>query len=258
MFNWRWRYSAWFSLCWERARLTQVAAAADKFVILLFAVIAGLLAGSVRAWSRRCPLSPLSLHLVWLVPLAFLPQWAAFYLPATRRLAADNAAAAALVSSQVLLLIFAWYNRDRPGFCALGIGLAMNLLVITLNGGLMPISPETLAQLRPHAPPDAWQVGSRLGTGKDIVLPVAVTRLWWLSDRFLLPAGFPYRVAFSLGDVFIASGAFWLLWMLGEDTRYGPKRKTRECDLATLFRSFVLRQRTEPADQRGHSQQRIL
>ena len=229
-------------------------AAADECVILLLAVIAGLLAGLVRAWSRKRSLSSLSLRIVWLAPLAFLPQWVAFYLPATRRLTADSAAAAALVGSQVLLLVFAWCNRDRPGFCALGIGLAMNLLVIALNGGLMPISPETVTQLRPHAPPDAWQVGSRLGTGKDIVLPVAATRLWWLSDRFLLPAGFPYRVAFSLGDVFIASGAFWLLWMLGEDARYETKRKTLKCYIAAFFRCFILRQRTEPVDQRGNSQ----
>jgi hypothetical protein len=184
---------------------------ADDQVILLLAVVAGLLAGQVRAWRGRRRLMPPSLRLVWLVLLAFSPQWFAFYLPATRRLIPDGLAAVALVSSQALLLVFAWFNRDRPGFWALGLGLALNLLVIALNGGLMPISPETVARLAPKALPEAWQVGSRLGISKDVILPVAATRLWWLSDRFLLPAWFPYRVAFSLGDVFIASGAFWLL-----------------------------------------------
>lgn len=193
---------------------------ADKQVILLVAILAGLLAGQARAWSGGRGLSPPDLRLVWLVPLTFLPQWLCFYLPATRRLVSDELAAVALVSSQGLLLVFAWFNRKQAGFWALGLGLAFNLLVIALNGGLMPISPETLAQLVPDAPPGHWQIGGRLGVGKDVVLPVAATRLSWLSDRFLLPDWLPYSGAFSLGDMFIAFGAFWLLWTLGGD---GPQ-----------------------------------
>jgi hypothetical protein len=186
-------------------------------LILLLAVVAGLLAGQARAWSGGRHLSAPSLRLVWLVPVAFLPQWLAFFLPATRRLITDNLAAVVLVGSQFLLLIFAWRNRHQPGFWALGLGLALNLLVITLNGGLMPISPQTVARLGPDVPSETWQVGGRFGTSKDVILPSTDTRLGWLSDRFLLPTWFPYRVAFSLGDVFIAGGAFWFLWMLGGD-----------------------------------------
>ncbi len=186
-------------------------------MILLVAILAGLLAGQARAWLGGRGLSPPSLRLVWLVPLAFLPQWLCFYLPATRRLIAGDLAAAALVGSQAILLVFAWFNRRQAGFWALGLGLALNLLVIALNGGLMPISPETVARLAPDAPPGTWQIGGRLGTGKDLVLPVAAMCLPWLSDRFLLPGWLPYRVAFSLGDVLIAFGAFWLLWTLGGD-----------------------------------------
>jgi hypothetical protein len=188
-------------------------------VILLLAVVAGLLAGLARAWYRGRQLAAPNLHLIWLVPLAFVPQWLAFFLPATRRLVPDDLAAAILVGSQVFLLIFAWSNREQPGFWALGLGLACNLLVITVNGGLMPINPDTVAQLAPTAPASAWQAGHRLGDGKDIVLPVAATRLWWLADRFLLPTWFPHRVAFSVGDVFVAAGAFWLLWALGAPSK---------------------------------------
>ncbi len=184
-------------------------------MVLLLAVVAGLIAGSARAWFAGRNLSPFKLRIVWLVPLAFAPQWLAFYLPATRDSVPNTMAAAVLVGSQILLLVFILFNREQPGFWALGLGLACNLLVIILNGGLMPIHPETVAQLKSDAPPDTWQVGHRLGTGKDVVLPVAATRLWWLSDRFVLPVWLPYRAAFSVGDVLIAVGAFWFLWALG-------------------------------------------
>jgi hypothetical protein len=182
-------------------------------MILLPAIVAGLLAGLAWAKYRNEHLRSPDLRLVWLVPIAFLPQWLAFNLPVTRRLTTDNLAAAALVSSQALLLVFAWYNRKQPGFWALGAGLALNLTVIALNGGLMPVSPGVVAELLPDTPADDWQVSERVGW--NIVLPVTDMRLWWLSDHLLLPAWFPYRKALSVGDLLIAAGAFWYLSALG-------------------------------------------
>jgi hypothetical protein len=150
-----------------------------------------------------------------LVLLAFIPQYIAFVLPATRASFQTSWIPVVLVGSQALLLIFTIVNIRRPGFWLLGLGLALNLLVILLNGGMMPISPETIQHLYPDAPFDAWQIGQRLGVGKDIVLPVAETRLWFLSDHFFLPEWITYKVAFSPGDVLISAGAFWLLLTFG-------------------------------------------
>ncbi len=191
-------------------------------MVLVLAVLAGLLAGQARAWYRGRPLSPPALRRVWLVPVAFLPQWLAFNLAAGQDLVPDQLAALVLVVSQLLLLLFAWCNRDRPGFWALGLGLGLNLLVISLNNGFMPISPETLKQLFTTFP-RGWELGGRLGGSKNILLPAAGTHLVWLSDRFLLPSWFPGRVAFSLGDALIAAGAFWVLWAsAGSGAHPGP------------------------------------
>jgi hypothetical protein len=181
-------------------------------MILLGAVVVGLIAGLARTRIQRLPYQAPELKWLWLVILAFFTQWLAFRLPVSWMNLNSKWAAAALVGSQIALLVFAWANRRQPAFGLLGIGLLLNLVVIVANGGLMPITPETVAHLTKAEPGLIWQVGERLGTGKDIVLNAEATRLWFLSDRFLLlPDGVDFQVAFSLGDVLIAGGAFWLL-----------------------------------------------
>ena len=197
-------------------------------LLLLSGVAIGLLAGIVRAWVSKRAIQVPELRSVWLVLLAFLPQWLVFYLPATRLLPEKHVVAFALVSSQLILLLFVWENRKHAGFGVLGLGLLLNFLVIALNGGMMPVSPETLSKLVPEVPVSSWQVGERMGVSKDIILPVSSTRLWALSDRFTLPTWVPYRVAFSLGDVLIAGGAFWLLWALGQETVTQPRFEQQE------------------------------
>lgn len=193
-------------------------------VLLLLSIVLGLVTSLIRVWLGGRQLTPPNLHYVWLVFIAFIPQGLAFYWPASSTSLSDEAVAFCLVLSQSLLLVFAWLNRRLPGLWALRLGLALNLLVILLNGGLMPISPEMAVRLMP-SPADSLQVGERFGTSKDIVLPVDQTLLWWLSDRFYLALKYPfsYRVAYSPGDVLIALGAFWLLWASSEKLKSPPE-----------------------------------
>jgi len=183
--------------------------------LLLFAIVIGAAAGLARAQVNGQRYEIADLHHLWLVPVAILPQFFAFQLPATRSQMSIELAATALVSSQALLLFFAWSNRERPGFLLLGLGLALNFVVIVLNGGLMPISPETISRLIPELPSGTWPAGERFGTGKDIVLIATDTKLWWLSDRIILPAWLPFRAAFSIGDFVIAAGASWFFCFSG-------------------------------------------
>ena len=183
-------------------------------MILLIALAAGLAAGVVLARWRGHSYQPPELRISWLAFLAFLPQFILLYLPYFRIRVSDQVSAVCLLASLLIFLGFAWVNRSLPGMSILLIGLALNLTVMAANGGFMPISPQTAGQLVPDGALLDFQSGDRFGV-KDIYLPPLDTRFEWLADRFLTPAWFSYRAAFSLGDVFIAIGAFGLLAWTG-------------------------------------------
>ncbi len=188
-------------------------------MILVIAVFIGLAAGLIRARVNKTTYRANELRYPGLVILAFVPQFIAFSLPATRSSLPDTIVSVLLCSSLVVLLAFSIFNIRNLGFWPMILGLVANFTVILLNGGWMPISPETVQKILPNAPAGAWSIGSRLGTGKDIVLAVENTRLWFLSDVFTLPGWMHYGIAFSIGDVLMSLGAIWLLWNMGKKVK---------------------------------------
>lgn len=179
-------------------------------MILLSALVAGLVVGLGWAGWRGHSYRPPELRYFWMLFLAFLPQFVTIYVPFFRERVPDWLAAASLLTSQVLLVGFAILNKRLAGMPILIVGAALNLIVISANGGFMPISPHTASQLVSEKIVQDIATGSRFGT-KDILLRPEETRFEWLADRFLTPGGFRYQAAFSLGDVFIAIGIWWLL-----------------------------------------------
>lgn len=187
-------------------------------MILLIAVLAGFTTGMVVMWARRQSYRPPDLQYLWLVFLAYLPQFVILYIPGIRQQVSDLWAAIHLTASQLLLLGFAWLNRKLPGMLILLIGAALNFAVMTANGGFMPISPQTASRIFTREELNEISLGERIGI-KDILLEPQDTRFEILADRFLSPAWSTYQVAFSLGDVFLAAGVFWLLARVpGKDT----------------------------------------
>jgi len=184
-------------------------------MVLLIAVALGLASGLIRTRISGRTYQAVDIKFIGVVFLAYLPQFFVFYLPATRSRLPNEWIPWILISSQLLLLVFVWFNRKLPGFWLLGLGLLANFIVIALNGGMMPLLPEVANQLVQPGSEGMLQLGQRVGYGKDILLAKENTVLWFLGDVFLLPSFFNYPLAFSLGDILISTGAFWLLWQLG-------------------------------------------
>jgi len=181
-------------------------------VILLSAVIAGTVTGwGYARWKGRTWHPPI-FRSVWLVFLGFLPQLAAIYMPLTRRMLSDEFASTGLIVSQLFLLAFTLINFKIPGMALLSLGLGLNLAVIMLNGGFMPLPLETAEKFVDSRTLGGLEVGERIdSSSKDILLPESEIILPWLADRFVSPNWLSYRFAFSTGDVFVAAGAFWML-----------------------------------------------
>jgi hypothetical protein len=188
-------------------------------MILLWAIVIGLVATLLRARLTHRTLKLTHLRWEWLILVTVIPQIFLFQIHATAKLVPESVVPIIHVVSMAGLLIFAIRNITRPGFWALGLGLLGNFLVIILNGGWMPISVETLSRMGTGHLDSFWVIGSRLGHGKDRIMPLENTNLAWLSDRLILPKWIPLDIAFSMGDIFITIGTILLLWSLSSNNK---------------------------------------
>ncbi len=116
-----------------------------------------------------------------------------------------------LLLSYILLAGFVYGNRRLPGMGLIGAGLLANGLVMVANGGYMPVTLEALHAIGKGHLVSSPAVGARVFGAKDIWLPAEATRLWFLSDIFVLPPPFPIPSVFSIGDGLIALGVFRLI-----------------------------------------------
>ncbi|MDI6824299.1 MAG: DUF5317 domain-containing protein [Bacillota bacterium] len=110
-------------------------------------------------------------------------------------------------------------NLRLPGMPLVAVGLLLNLAVIAANGGRMPVSPEALQAV------GLGRLVPALGAGEvpTHALMGEGTRLAFLGDVFRLPPPFWRPCAFSLGDAFLAVGAFVLVQaLMGAGRRRQP------------------------------------
>jgi hypothetical protein len=121
---------------------------------------------------------------------------------------ADRWIAAGLYAlSYVVLFVFVMLNARRPGFALLGVGFALNALVIGINGG-MPVSEHALRSLAGDRADAAVARLESLGglrhhlaTDDDLLRPI--------GDVIPIPG--PVSGVFSIGDLLALIGATWVI-----------------------------------------------
>lgn len=168
-------------------------------MLLLYAIVAGLLLGSV-AGGRIAALTDLRIRWLGIAVAGLGFQLALFSAPVAERVG-DAGPLLYVVSTGVVFVVLL-RNLDLPGLPVVAAGAALNLLVIVANGGYMPSDPAAWQALIGAAavPTDDFSNSALMGPG---------TALPWLGDAFVLPRPIPFANVFSVGDVLIAVGIAW-------------------------------------------------
>ncbi len=170
-------------------------------IVLIVAVLAAV-AGLLRGGSLSA-LADTTFRWGWLIFLGLALQlafdlWDPDWLTRTQ-------ATAIVLASNALILAFVWLNRALPGMWVIGLGLALNALVIGANQA-MPVSVDAARSAGAPVPDNTSSIKHER-MDDDTLLP-------WLGDVIPLSIG---DQVLSIGDLVLAAGMGWLVFARTSD-----------------------------------------
>jgi hypothetical protein len=165
-------------------------------MILIYMIALSVLFGYIRGGRLKHYLDkPLS--------CVFLPV-AAFALEAAIPLAGAKLLAPVVILEYALLFAFVIVNRRIRAIWLIAVGVALNALVIIVNGFRMPVTPVAFAPAFEH-----FVERVRSGELIEYALVGWDAPLWFLGDTIPIHRVVP-GIA-SIGDFVLAAGMFWLI-----------------------------------------------
>jgi hypothetical protein len=176
---------------------------------IIVALLSGVI-GLVRG-GRFDNLTHLSIHWSALPLIALGLQILVIYGPGRSEAGAYSLSALLVLSSYALLMVAVLVNRQLPGMIALGLGAALNFLVILVNGGWMPVTAEHLTVSGLMSSSRILTSGQRVPFSKDVIMDGQEIHLRWLSDIFMIPKAGLLAMVFSVGDILMMLGLFRLI-----------------------------------------------
>ena len=183
-------------------------------MLLLVGALLGLVAGLLTGGSLR---NLVHRRLRWplLVIGAFLVKELLVRTPL-----GDSPAAPAIFAGSLALLIAwtIWHHAELPGIWLVAAGMSLNLLVVLVNGGHMPVVPEAS-----HLGPAKLR---EQGVWAEYALMGPDTRLSWLGDWIFLPRPLSrlFPQAYSPGDMVALVGLTVVLGLATRPLRAAPAR----------------------------------
>jgi hypothetical protein len=190
-------------------------------MLLVILAIACLLSVPL-ARGRLGRLAELEVHLAWTVIAA-----AAIQVVITTAVTGGNHAVHVALHgiSYALVAMFLVANRRLVGMPVIALGAALNVLVISLNGGVMPAASAALR---------IAGIEQDGGFANSAALPHP--KLLFLGDVIPVPGPWPIGNVLSVGDLLIFAGALVLLHVTC-GSRFGSGRRRRKSKRAAPGRS---------------------
>lgn len=171
-------------------------------MFIIFFILLGIILGYICG-GKLSNLLNYPFHGIIFVFLSLAIQLAIFSdIPLFKNMNA-NVVASLHIASYILLIVFIILNKKNYGIIAIGTGMLLNLLVISVNGGHMPVSIVKLenTSMARHALDITNNASFNNATNLS-----GHTRLAFLGDIFKLPSFLPLSNVFSIGDILIALG----------------------------------------------------
>ena len=178
-------------------------------------IILSILIGRLRG-GRIAGLGDMRIRKIGWALLGFLVRFGLSMAPGRVLLPAWLAAGVHLSAYIMVIYTVAW-NLNLRGAPWIGIGTALNLLVIGANGGRMPMSPIAL-QMAGVEPP--------AGSFTHQVLTES-TRLKFLGDVLAIPKPLWAACVYSIGDALMIVGVFLLIQSAMLGSREGVSERDR-------------------------------
>jgi Family of unknown function (DUF5317) len=188
--------------------------------MLLVITALALVVSVPLAGGRLSRLADIKVRGIWAVLLAAAIQVAITQIPG-----GSHAFHVALhISSYVLDAYFVFANRHLKGVPVVALGAALNVLAITVNGGVMPASASALKI-----------AGIAERAGFDNSAALAHEHLAFLGDVIPVPGPWPIGNVLSVGDLIIFIGALIVLHHACA-SRLFARRRAEAAGRATISR----------------------
>lgn len=180
--------------------------------LLLALLVAWLLGGNLRLLAElrvrggSLLVGAILLRLFAISPFPFLESFL------STQIGPLPAGAGIYLSSLLLTLLVIALNFRLPGLWLVGLGLGMNTLAITANGGSMPV--QEVALRSSGLLPAIAQAGGGYST---FMLATTASPLWFFGDLLVIPLPFTEPVIISIGDLLLAAGIILLVYRTTTD-----------------------------------------